>query len=553
MRLCKKLNNKQYTNTIYYTKNKMDLHLFDSITNTLKRFDHDKLTPIKWYTCGPTIYSSAHLGHARTFISFDIIRRVLVYMGYNIIYVMNITDIDDKIINKVNELSKNNDSDIYYKFISDMETEFWSDMDKLGNIIPTVVTRVTEYIDKIKSYIEKMEENGLTYCVDGTVYIDSRKYIENGYDWDIFGRSQNTDYTECDFSKDKKHNADFSLWKAAKPGEIKFESKWGYGRPSWHIECSVMSNDILGNIDIHSGGIDLIYPHHNNELIQTMAHDMCNVLPVKYFLHCGHLNINGEKMAKSLKNFITINDFLGNYGTARQLRLLFLLHSWTSPMDFTDDVLNETKNIESKIVNFISNIKHFIKIGSKVVTQYTSQDSEYLDFIIKSKQNVMGALLNNIDTKLVINIILNIISVTHKYCENDYNIVLIGDVVDYVIKIFDVLGLIFKEETIINESDKFIDIIVDFRKEVRDVIKGNIKSIPQNVVSDMYKIMDDVRDNTLKNNGIFVEDLGLGKKDKWTKHTPKLNIIDMDKLIPGKFVDEDPGIKYNNLNKEQNI
>lgn len=499
----------------------MQFHLVNSLTGNLEIFNHDKSKPIKWYTCGPTIYSSAHLGHARTFVSFDIIRRVLIYLGYDIIYVMNITDIDDKIINKVKELSINKEvnNEIYAKFISGMETEFWEDMDKLNIIRPTVVTRVTEYIEKIKKYIEKMEENGLTYLINGTVYINSQKYLEKGYNWDIFNRSVVSEYTECEFSGEKKNNADFSLWKASKTGEIKFESKWGYGRPSWHIECSAMSNDILGDsMDIHSGGIDLIYPHHNNEIIQSIAHKNINDTSIKYFLHSGHLNINGEKMAKSMGNFITINKFLENCGTSRQLRLLFLLHSWNKPMDFTDDTISEANITEKRILDFYANMDFILRTGNKINTKYSDNDKEYLEFIIKMKNDIHNALLQNIDTRIVIQIILNAINITYKYTETDHNTSLINTLIDHITKIFSMVGLEFtvnKSDSI--ASDNLVDIIVDFREDIRINIKKNIKDIPKSVTSDIFKILDDVRDNKLKSSGIIIEDTGIGKKNKW-KH-----------------------------------
>jgi len=363
-----------------------------------------------------------------------------------------------------------------------------------------------------------MEENDLTYCSNGTVYIDSQKYIQKGYNWDIFQRSNQTEYTECEFSNEKKHNADFSLWKAAKLGEIKFDSKWGQGRPSWHIECSVMSHDILGNhIDIHSGGIDLIYPHHNNEIIQTISHENCNDMPIKYFLHSGHLNINGEKMAKSLNNFVTIGNFLDNVGTVRQLRLLFLLHTWNKPMDFTDDVLNEIKLIEKRIVDFYANMEHAIRVTDKIQSKYSDLDKEYFNLFIRTKEEIKISLLNNIDTRNIINTILNLINKTYKYIENEHNISFINDMINYVTMIFDIFGVSFLSNNKNNDtSDKFIDIIVDFRADIRDSIKKNIREIPKNVSNDIFKILDDVRDNELKANGIIIED---GKKNKWIKQS----------------------------------
>lgn len=507
----------------------MDLYLFNSLANELQKFDHDKSKPIKWYTCGPTIYDSPHLGHARTFISFDVIRRVLTYLGYDIIYVMNITDIDDKIINKVKSLSScvsNSEMDetTYMKFIYEMETEFLNNMDQLNIIRPTIMTRVTEYIDKIKEYIEKMEQVGLTYCSNGTVYIDSEKYLKKGYRWDIFGRSAISEYTDCDFSTEKKNNADFALWKAAKPGELKFNSKWGYGRPAWHIECSTMSNDILGDtIDIHSGGIDLIYPHHNNEIIQSIVYNEDGTIPIKYFLHCGHLNINGDKMSKSLGNFITINKFLTEMkekcqNPARLLRLLFLIHSWNKPMDFTDDILNEAKLTEKRILDFYANMNHVVRNGKKIVISYTQNDQEYLGYTIKMKQSINSYLLQNVDTKNVIHIILHAVTTTYKYTESDYNITLVNNVIDHITKIFNVFGLNFMTNLNTNEEknvDKIIDIIVDFREDIRSNIKKNIKDIPKNITTELFRIMDDIRDDKLKQCGIVIEDLGKDKKNKW--------------------------------------
>lgn len=491
----------------------MDLYLFNSLTNSLGKFDHDKSVPIKWYTCGPTIYSSAHLGHARTFTSFNIIRRILTYLGYTIIYVMNITDIDDKIINKVKAL--NNDvmnRDIYMQFISKMETEFFNDMDKLNVLRPTVVTRVTEYIDKIIKYIEQMESNGLTYVVNGTVYIDSQIYLNKGYDWDIFHRASDTDYTECDFVDEKKHKRDFSLWKASKPGEINFPSPWGLGRPSWHIECSVMSENIFGKeIHIHSGGVDLIYPHHANEIIQSIAHQNCNKNPIQYFLHSGHLNINGEKMAKSLNNFITIDDFLTHH-TARQLRLLFLLHKWDKFMDFTDDVVTEIKTIEKKITTFYANVA-YLNRTFKNVNSYGENDQQYLTLVIQMKKDILVALYNNMDTRTMMLIILEMINKTFKYVTGDYNLSFVNDMVNHMTEILNVVGVTFNNIDMIDNSDKYIDIIVSMREEVRKIIKSNTL-IPKTVTKDLFTLLDQVRDVQLKPNGIMIED---GDKPKWTK------------------------------------
>lgn len=499
----------------------MDLHLLNSLTGKLEKFDHDKTKPIKWYTCGPTIYSSAHLGHARTFISFDVIRKVLLYLGYSINYVMNITDIDDKIINKVKELSGNNDVDmnVYMQFIAKMELEFWKNMDELDVMRPTVVTRVTEYIDKMKQFAETVEQNGLAYAVNGSVYIDFEKYMEKGLKWDVFDRNiKQTDYNESESNPDKKHKADFALWKGAKPGEIKFDSKWGEGRPAWHLECSVMSNDILGaSIDIHSGGIDLLYPHHNNEMVQSMAFDNDVHQPVKMFLHSGHLNINGEKMSKSLKNFITIDDFIQNQGSGRLLRLLFVLHNWNKSMDLTDGAIEDAKLIEKRIGDFYKNIEHIIRSGKKTIVQYHEKDNQFLEYLTKTKNEINNLLMQNIDTNNVMRTILDMINQIYKYAETEYNTVLVQNGFDHIDLILNVFGLDFTSHNTNDNADKFIDLLVNFREDIRKVLKFNGKDIPKNVMSDLFAIMDDLRDKKLKDEGIVIEDLGKDKSIKWKK------------------------------------
>ena len=498
----------------------MELHLYSSLTGLLEEFDHEKSKPIKWYTCGPTVYSSAHLGHARTFISFDVIRRVLTYLGYTINYVMNITDIDDKIINKVKELSGNDEvnMDVYMDFIGKMELEFWKDMDELNVMRPNVVTRVTEYIDRIKKFAERIEQNGLAYVSNGTLYIDSKKYMEQGLTWDLFDRHIFNDYTDNKFNPEKKNKEDFALWKASKPGEIKFDSKWGPGRPGWHLECTVMSNDIHGEkIDIHSGGIDLLYPHHNNEMIQSIAFNSKVNHPINMFLHSGHLNINGEKMSKSLKNYITINDFVNNVGSGQLLRLLFLIHSWNKTMDFTDDIINDAKLIEKRLIDFYTNVEHILRTGKKTITKYHDKDNQFIEYLAKIKSDVNYLLLKNIDTKNVMMVLLELITEIYRYTDSEYNTILVQNSFDFINTILNVFGLEFIIQTTNTNSDKFVDLLVNFREDIRTTIKKNIKDIPKPVIMELFKVMDDLRDDKLKNEGIIIEDTGKGQTVKWKK------------------------------------
>lgn len=480
----------------------MELLLNNSLTNKLENFDHDKNEPIKWYTCGPTIYDSAHMGHARTFMTFDIIRRVLTYLGYNITYVMNITDIDDKIINKVKEQSHDNivSMENYSKFIKSMEKDFWEDMDNLNILRPTVTTRVTEYIEPMIKYIEIIDKNDMCYPLHGSVYLDSAKFKDKNFKLDIFNRGNETEFTTCEFSSEKKNNGDFALWKAYKEGEgeIWYNSKWGKGRPGWHLECSVMSHFILGyKIDIHSGGIDLIHPHHTNEILQTMAHSNCKDIPIKLFLHSGHLNIDGTKMSKSLKNFITIKDYLQNIGTQQQLRLLFLTHSWYKSMDFSSNSLENTKKIEKTIKDFYSNMESLFRTGNFTSTNYDEKERQLNESFLKIERNVEKNLYNNIETKLVIEELLSGINITYKYLENNkdpVNLNIVKHFFDFMNKIFNMLGIDFLiNKNIKNDSEKFITLLVGQREEIRNFIKENREIIPPELLSKLFGMVDDLR------------------------------------------------------------
>jgi len=270
-----------------------------------------------WYMCGPTVYDAAHLGHARTYVGSDILRRVLRdYFHYNVYLSMNITDIDDKIIMRSIERKQP-----FSEFARFWEKDFLDDMAALNVEPPDVMTRVSEYVPDIVAYIEKMISNGYAYESNGSVYFDTATFKEGGHCYGKLEPNSVNDQERLDEAEgalsvgaaDKKSPGDFALWKKSKEGEPYWESPWGDGRPGWHIECSVMAGDTLPcPMDIHSGGIDLRFPHHDNEIAQSEAYYDCKQW-VNYFLHTGHLHIKGKKMSKSLKNFSTIKDALKEY------------------------------------------------------------------------------------------------------------------------------------------------------------------------------------------------------------------------------------------------
>lgn len=310
-----------------------------TLYNTLSQ-KKEELVPysrnkIKMYVCGPTVYDSAHLGHARAAVTFDVIERFLSHIGYDVTYVRNFTDIDDKIINRSRETGVPA-SEISEKYIQ----EYKEDMASIGIKTPTVEPKVTEHVAEIIEMIEKIIDNGYAYQSDGDVFFSVRKF--NGYG--KLSRRDPEDMlagTRIDVNEKKKDPLDFALWKGAKSNEPSWDSPWGEGRPGWHIECSTMSTRYLGNsFDIHGGGKDLIFPHHENEIAQSEA--ATGEQFAKYWIHNGLIQINREKMSKSIGNILNVREAVSMWNR-EIIRLFFLSHQYLNPADFSDTTMNESE------------------------------------------------------------------------------------------------------------------------------------------------------------------------------------------------------------------
>jgi len=313
----------------------MSLKVFNTLARRKEEFRPVTQGKVGIYVCGVTVYDRCHMGHARAAVAFDFIYRALEHLGFEVTYVRNFTDIDDKIINRAAEKGIPCE-----ELVEENIAAFYEDMDALYVRRPTHEPRATNHMAEMIKLIEELVEKGHAYQADGDVFYAVRSFPEYGT---LSGKKieELMEGARVEVSDKKRDPLDFALWKAAKPGEPKWPSPWGEGRPGWHIECSAMSRELLGmNFDIHGGGMDLIFPHHENEIAQSQG--ACGCRPANYWLHNGFVNINREKMSKSLGNFFTIRDVLEKFD-AEAVRLYLISTHYRSPIDFADPYLLEAE------------------------------------------------------------------------------------------------------------------------------------------------------------------------------------------------------------------
>ena len=339
------------------------MRLHNSYTNQIEQFETLEPNKVKMYVCGPTVYDNAHLGHARCYITWDILYRYLKFRGYDVTYCRNVTDVDDKILKKAEAENKTPEevSKYWYEKFSDS-------MKSLNNLKPDIEPFATKTLGEMISIIKDLINKGYAYEANGDVYFRVKKFPKYGY-----LSKQPIDQLESgariEVGEHKEDPLDFALWK--KDEKFGYNSPWGVGRPGWHIECSAMSRKYLGKtIDIHAGGADLIFPHHENEIAQSECANGCQF--VKYWLHNGFVTINKEKMSKSLGNFLTIDDLLKNYD-ANTIRFFILTNHYRMPVEFSDEALLAASNGVKRMLNAKrSNLNESLDI---------TELKEYQDFV----------------------------------------------------------------------------------------------------------------------------------------------------------------------------
>lgn len=461
------------------------------VYNTLnkKKEEFIPLTPgeVKMYVCGPTVYNFFHIGNGRTFIVFDTIRRYFEYRGFKVDFVQNFTDIDDKMIKKANEegITVKKIGDTYIK-------EYYQDADALNIERATVNPRATEFIGEIIKFVKGLVDKGYAYEVDGDVYFSTKKFEGYGK---LSGQNIEDLQSGARISVDerKKDPMDFAIWKAQKPGEPAWNSPWGMGRPGWHIECSCMAKKLLGEtIDIHAGGSDLKFPHHENEIAQSEA--LTGEPFARYWLHSAFVNVNNEKMSKSLNNFFTAREILERYD-ADVIRFLMLSAHYRQQLNFSEDLLESAKASVERIYNAIGNLENLIDEVS--IEEMNEEEKAYLESLNKYKEKYIEKMDDDFNTADAITAVFDLIKDTNTNITIDSSKELAQKALELIRELGAPLGM-FQKSTKGNLEEE-IEALIAKRQQARK--------------DRDFALADKIRDE-LKDRGIVLEDTPQGVRWK---------------------------------------
>ena len=458
------------------------MKIFNTLTRQKDEFVSIKEGEVKIYACGPTVYNFIHIGNARPLCVFDVLRRYFEWRGYKVTYVSNFTDIDDKLIRRANE-EKTTVPEIAKRFIE----EFWIDAKGLNVKPATVNPKATENIDKIIEIIKELEKKGYAYTAGGDVYYRARKFSEYGKlshqpleDLEAGARIETGDI--------KEDPMDFCLWKGAKEGEPFWESPWGKGRPGWHIECSAMACRYLGEtIDIHCGGLDLIFPHHENEIAQSEAAN--GVEFAHYWMHNGFINVDNHKMSKSKGNFFTVRDVAEKYGY-EPIRYLMISSQYRGPINYSIDIIEQGKNALDRLYTCRDNIDFALKNAE--------EGGEAPAFCELRKQEFIAAMDDDLNTADALAAIFNLVREINTEIQNGAKAETLKACADVFDQLTGVLGLVYNRKTAALDSE--IEEMIEKRTEARK--------------NKDFKTADEIRDK-LKEMGIVLEDTPQGVK--WTR------------------------------------
>ena len=464
------------------------IRLYNTLTR--KKEDFETLEPniVKMYVCGVTVYNDAHVGHAMSALVFDIMRRYLEYRGYAVKHVMNYTDVDDKIINRANQLGED-PLQLSQRYIED----YASDLENLNVLPATSNPQVSKTMPLIIKFIQGLIQKEAAYAApNGDVYFSVSSDPDYGK---LSGRKIDDMQAgaRIEVGEAKDHPMDFALWKAAKPGEISWDSPWGKGRPGWHIECSAMNLAELGEqIDIHGGGNDLIFPHHENEIAQTESYTGKPF--ARYWVHNGMLQLGGEKMSKSLGNIVSIKEFLKKRD-ADVMRMLVLMGYYRAPLIFNE----ETQDAAEKSLERLKSAFRPASTSAKGLA--TDSASALASQAESTKQSFIEAMDDDFNTPLALAALYELVKATNAARDQGATDEQLQPVQAMLRELTSVLGLRLQEKQGSGDADKFIDLLVEVRSEVRK--------------QKLWAVSDQIRDR-LKELGVIIEDSKEGTKWRWS-------------------------------------
>lgn len=430
------------------------MKIFNTMSRRKEEFIPVDPNEVKIYACGPTVYNFIHIGNARPLCVFDVLRRYLEYRGYNVKFVQNFTDVDDKIIKRANE-ENSTFEEISEKYIK----EFWTDAHGLNFKDATVHPKATENIDEIIEIIKTLEEKGYAYAVDGDVYYRTLKFKD-------YGKLSHQPIDDLQSGAriavgDKKEDPlDFALWKAAKEGEPYWDSPWGKGRPGWHIECSAMNKRYLGNtIDIHCGGQDLIFPHHENEIAQSEAANGC--MFSKYWMHNGYINVDNVKMSKSLGNFKTVREIADVYGY-EVIRYFLISSHYRSPINYNLEIIEQCKSALERLYNCRDSLDFSIKNAKTDI----ADDNEILALIDSRKEQFINSMDDDLNTADGIAAVFDLVSdINTKIINKEVSKNVCQKAADMFDELTGVLGLVYNRKS--NDINDDIEKLIEERQQAR--------------------------------------------------------------------------------------
>jgi len=466
------------------------LKIYDTLTREKRDFKPLKGNRVYMFVCGPTVYDLSHIGHARTYVTYDIIARFLKALGYTVFFLMNITDIDDKIINRAKELNINP-----FELSKKMTEEFFKDMKALNILSINLYAKASEHIPEIIQQISILIDKGYAYKVNGDVYFDISKFPEYGK----LSHQKPEELIMHRIEPDprKRNPGDFALWKSRKPDEPYWESPWGEGRPGWHIEDTAITYTYFGPLyDIHGGAVELVFPHHEAEIAQ--GESLSGIKPmVNFWAHTGVLTIKGQKMSKSLKNYITIKDALKNY-SVNALRIFFASSHYRSPIDFNEEKLKQAETITESLYRIYKKALNLLK---KTIKNESS--NEVACEIEASKKSFYEAMEDDFNTPQALAVLINFSKKIDSYISKETGKKDLENIINAFKEFFHILGL-FELEEKSGEEEETISSLMNLILEIREEIRKRKE----------WKLSDEIREK-LNKLGFIIEDVPQGSK--WVK------------------------------------